>query len=114
MSSPNCGEGTQATWCLDVSDEANDNDWWGLNDGHCLDNLLLVQLGTRTVHIADNVGHTSLVAKECSKVAWLGWVVLREASDLTEVLPGALAWQKAKVAVTWPLKLTMRHLGCVK
>jgi len=114
MSSPDGGEGTQATWCLNVSDEANHYDWWRLDDSHSLDNLLLVQLGTRTVHIAHNVSHTSFVAEECGEVAWLGGIILREAPDLTEVLPSALPWQKAKVAVTGPLKLTMRHLGCVK
>jgi len=110
MPSPNCGEGTKATWCFDISNKADDDDWWSFNNGHCLDNFLLVQFGTRTVHIAHNVRHTSFVAKECGEMAWLGWIILREAPDLTKVLPGPLPWQKAKITMTWPFKLTMGHL----
>jgi len=109
MPSPHCGESAQATWSLDISDEADDHDGRGFDNGHCLDNFLLVQLGTRTVHIANDMCHTSLVAKECGEVAWLGGIVLGEAPDLTKVLPGTLPWQKAKITVTWPFELTMGH-----
>ena len=37
-------EGPQALWCLNVANNADNHHWWGFNDGHGLDGLLLVQL----------------------------------------------------------------------
>lgn len=53
---------------------------WGIDDGNGLDNFLLVRLGARTVEIADNRGHTSLVAHGSGQVDWLLRVVLGEAA----------------------------------
>lgn len=52
---------------------------WGINDSDSLDDLLLVRLGARTVEVADNRGHTSLVAHGGSQVDGLLGVVLGEA-----------------------------------
>lgn len=51
----------------------------GLDDGDGLDNLLLVHLGTRTVKVTDDGGHTSLVAHGGSKVDGLLGIILGEA-----------------------------------
>ena len=45
---------------LDVADHADGDHGRGLDDGDGLDHLLLVVLGTRTIHLTDNVGHTGL------------------------------------------------------
>lgn len=44
MCSPNGGEGTKTTGCLDVANNTNDHHWWCLNDGDSLHNLTLVHL----------------------------------------------------------------------
>lgn len=51
----------------------------GLDDGGGLDNLLLVHLGTRTVKVTDDGGHTGLVAHGGSKVDGLLGIILGEA-----------------------------------
>lgn len=50
-----------------------------LDDGAGLDDFLLVQLGTRAVQVADNRGHTSLVAHGSRQVDGLLRVILGEA-----------------------------------
>ena len=44
VGSPNGGERAQTTWCLDVTDNTDDDHWWCLDDGDGLDNLALVHL----------------------------------------------------------------------
>lgn len=51
----------------------------GLDDGSGLDNLLLVHLGTGTVKVTDDGGHTGLVAHGGSQVDGLLGVILGEA-----------------------------------
>lgn len=51
----------------------------GLDDSAGLDNLLLVELGTGTVKVADNGGHTSLVTHGGGEVDRLLSIVLGEA-----------------------------------
>jgi hypothetical protein len=55
-----------------------------LDDSAGLDNLLLVQLGTWSVEIADNCGHTGLVAHGGRQVDGLLGVILREAGNCSE------------------------------
>jgi hypothetical protein len=52
---------------------------WSLNDGDGLNDLLLVGLRSWTVEVADDGGHTSLIAHGGSKVDWLLCVILWEA-----------------------------------
>lgn len=51
----------------------------GLDDGSGLDDLLLVHLGTGTVKVTDDGGHTGLVAHGGSQVNGLLGVILGEA-----------------------------------
>lgn len=53
--------------------------WWGIDDGDSLDDLLLVRLGSRSIQIANDGGHSRLVAHGGSEVNWLLWVILWEA-----------------------------------
>jgi hypothetical protein len=55
-----------------------------------------VHLGARTLEIAHDVGHTSLVAEESCKVDRLGGVVLGESLAPASVAACALTGQKAQ------------------
>merc|ERR1719263_1091528 len=39
--SPDSAESSKASWGFNVADHSDDLDWWGLNDGDWLDNILL-------------------------------------------------------------------------
>eukprot|EP00955_Chlamydomonas_euryale_P094227 364839-Chlamydomonas_euryale.AAC.6 len=53
---PDGVERAQATRCLDVADDTDDDHGRRLNDRHRLHGLLLVQLGAGLLHLAQNVG----------------------------------------------------------
>lgn len=59
----------------------------GLDDGDSLDNLLLVHLGTRSVKVTDNSGHTGLVTHGGRQVDGLLGVILGEAVVGLSILP---------------------------
>ena len=52
-----------------------------LDNCACLNNLLLVHLGTGTVKVTDDGGHTGLVAHRGSQVDGLLGVILGEAGE---------------------------------
>ena len=52
--------------------------WCSFNDGHGLQNLFLVGLGARSVHLSHNMGHTGLVSHESGHVDRLARVILWE------------------------------------
>jgi len=79
MLSPNGGEGTETTRSLNVTDKTDSNHWWGLDDSASLNNLLLVHLGTWSVEVTDDGGHTGLVTHGGGEVDRLLWVILWEA-----------------------------------
>lgn len=54
--------------------------WWGIDDRHGLDNLLLVRLRTGSVHVTDDRGHTGLVAHGGRQMDGLLGVILGEAA----------------------------------
>mmetsp|Transcript_12932 Transcript_12932/g.28704 ORF Transcript_12932/g.28704 Transcript_12932/m.28704 type:complete len:296 (+) Transcript_12932:445-1332(+) len=111
VASPDRGQGTRATRGLDVAHEANHHHGRGLQDGDGLGDLLLVQLGTRPVHLAHDVGHAGLEGHEGRQVGFLGGVILREGLDLAVVVLGALPGQEAQGAVSGTFELTMRHVA---
>ena len=100
----------------------------GLNNSAGLDNLLLVQLRAGSVKIADDGGHTGLVAHGSGEVDGLLGVILREAArivssactqsravqrlplHLTPVAGSALSRQERQRTVTGSLELPVRHL----
>merc|ERR1719348_327035 len=59
--SPNSLESSQTAWGLNVTNNSNAHDWRSLEDCDGLHNLLLVDLGARSVHLPDDVCHASLV-----------------------------------------------------
>lgn len=62
-----------------------------LDDGGGLDNLLLVELGTRTVEVTDDGGHAGLVAHGGGEVDGLLGVILGEAEEI-RMLALELVW----------------------
>mmetsp|Transcript_39682 Transcript_39682/g.118085 ORF Transcript_39682/g.118085 Transcript_39682/m.118085 type:complete len:245 (+) Transcript_39682:578-1312(+) len=107
---PDGVERAQATRCLDVADDTDDDHGRRLNDRHRLHGLLLVQLGAGLLHLAQNVGRASLVADESRQMRRLGGVILGERLHLTASTAAALLGQEAQGAVPWVLELAMRHL----
>jgi hypothetical protein len=85
MLSPDGGQGPQTAGSLDVADKAHDDHRWGINNGNSLNDLLLVRLGTGAVEVADDGGHTSLVAESGSQVDGLLGVILGEGLDTAAV-----------------------------
>ena len=57
-----------AAGSLNVANHADGDHGRGLDDGDGLDHLLLVVLGTGTIHLTDNVGHTGLRYNKLSKI----------------------------------------------
>lgn len=86
----------------------------GLDDGDGLDDLLLVELGTGTVKVADDGGHAGLVAHGSSQVDGLLGVILGERLGLTTVVDGSLARKEghcARVLAIGPSELAMMAVG---
>jgi len=108
--SKNGSEGAKTTWSLDVTDKTNAHHWWCFQHGNSFDDFFLVELGTRLVNHAYDMGHASFVSHESRKVARLGGIILREGFDLTEVVCGTFLREEPEGTVTWALELTMRHL----
>lgn len=94
--SPDGGERAETTGSLNVTDDTDSDKGRGLDDGDSLDNLLLVHLGTRSVKVTDNSGHTGLVTHGGRQVDGLLGVILGEALDLSTVSGSALAGQVGK------------------
>jgi len=108
--SEHSGEGTEATRSLDVTDKTNAHHWRGLEDGDSLNDLLLIELGTRLVYLTYDVGHASLVPHKRGQMTRLRGIVLREGFDLTPVMRGTLLREEPEGTVTRAFELTMRHL----
>lgn len=85
MLSPDGGQRTEAAWGSNVADNADNDHWWGIDNGDSLYDFTLVHLGARTVEVTDNVGHTSLVADESGEVNWLVSLVLWPCLDAATV-----------------------------
>lgn len=76
MLGPDSGQRSQSTRSLDVTDNTDDNHRWGLDNGNGLDNLSLVHLGSGSVKVSDDVGHTGLVTHTGGEVDGLLGVIL--------------------------------------
>jgi len=109
MLGPDGLEGPHAVGSFDVADDSDDHDGRRLDERHRLNHFLLVRLGSRTIHQAADVGHTSLVASEGGKMNRLLGVILGEALDSSLVVLAPLLGQESQVAVTRSGKFTVRH-----
>ncbi len=101
-------EGAQAPRGVDVADDADAHHGRRLDDGHRLNDLLLVHLGAGTVGLPHDVGHAGLVADEGGQVAGLGRVVLGEGLDLAAVALAALLGVEPHRAMAGRRELAVR------
>jgi len=76
--SPDGLDGAGTVGGVDVTGDTDDLQWWGLDDGDGLDDLLLVDGGAGLLGLADDVGHTGLETNEGSQMNWLFSIVLGE------------------------------------
>ena len=106
--SPDSLESSHTSGSVNVADNSNGNHGRSLNDGDGLHDLFLVDLGAGSIHLPDDVGHTSLVAKEGSHVHWLGCIILGEGLALSLVALGTLLGQESFGSMTGCFKLSVR------
>jgi hypothetical protein len=106
---PHGGQGSQTIGGGDVAHHTNDNHGGSLQDGDSLNCLLLVELRSRSLDLADHVTHTRLVANEGSQVGSGGGVVLRERANAAVVVPGSLLGEVLQRPVTGSLEFAVRH-----
>jgi len=78
MVGPNGGQRAETIWSFNVANNTNNHHWWGFKDGDGLHSFLLVQLGSRTFDVTNNVGHTSLVSNKGGEVRRKSGIVTRE------------------------------------
>lgn len=97
---PGGGEGTETTGSLDVSNDTDGNHGRGLEDGDSLNDLLVVELGSNTDDLADDVGHTGLVSNEGGEVRGNILAVTGEGSNATTVGSTALAGKESQGSVS--------------
>jgi len=83
-----------------VADETDDDHLRALDNSHRFARFLLVQLGTRLVHISDDVRHAGFETHKGSQVRRLGRIILREGFHLTSGALGSLLRQKTQVTKT--------------
>lgn len=72
---PDGGQGSQSSWGFDVSDDSDNNDGWGFDDGDGFDGFFLIEFSLWSVDISQNVSHTSLETSESGEVTFLGFVI---------------------------------------
>lgn len=72
---PDSGESSESSGGLDVSDQSDDLERRGLNDGDGFNLLLLVELGLGPVDFSEDVGHACLESSEGGEVGSLSPVV---------------------------------------
>ena len=96
---PNGGETTKTSWSVDVSDHSHDFDWWGLDHSHLVDDFDLDGLLTfLLLRSSDNMGASSFVPNESSKMDWLGPVILRESLHGSLSALGPSLWKETEMA----------------
>lgn len=110
---PDGGEGSETSWGFDVTNDTDDDHWWGFDDGDWLVDLLVVELGALSVNLSGDVGHTGLESHECGQVAWLGVAVLWEGSYSATMMSGSLSGKETEGTITWLFVLSVGHVFCL-
>mmetsp|Transcript_6991 Transcript_6991/g.11973 ORF Transcript_6991/g.11973 Transcript_6991/m.11973 type:complete len:255 (+) Transcript_6991:1010-1774(+) len=105
MLSPHRGKRSEATGSFHVADKADNDNRRNLEDCHCLNDLLLVQLGPWFVDFTDDVSHASFVAQEGCEMRSLLWIISRKTFYFPPVAGGTLPGQKAQRTVPWSFEL---------
>ena len=110
MFGPYGGKGSETSGSFDVTDNTDDDHGWGLDNGDGLDDLTFVHLGSGSVKITENVGHTSLVTKHGGEVDGLGLVITGERFNFTAVSGSPFPWQESGRTVSRVFPFPVRHL----
>lgn len=110
VAGPHGGEGPQATGSIDVPDQSDDADGWGLDDGDGLHDLLLVELRAGSVDLTHDVGHACLEACEGCEMAWLLVVVPGERANAAAVVSGSPPGHKSEISLSGAAVLSVAHL----
>ena len=97
---PSSGKSTKTTGGLNVTNNTNNHHGGALQDGNCLNDFLLVDLGTDLVDLTDDVGHTSLVTQESSQVGLDSSAIAGEGLNLASESSSALSGEKAQGSVS--------------
>lgn len=122
MLGPDGGEGPESAGGLDVTDDTNNNHLRTVSESHCsededtyrrslddssgLDDFLLVHLGSWSVKVANDCGHSSLVAHGSSQMRLQLGVVLGEALHTSSVAGSTLSRQECQRTMTRCFELT--------
>jgi len=101
-------QGPKPVGGFDVPDDADDDHGRGFDDGNGVDDFALVHEGAGAVDAADDVRHAGLVPAESGQVGLIGGIVLREGTDATGVVLGALLGQEAQATLSRCFELAVR------
>jgi len=69
-----------------------------------------VHLGSRSVEVTDNMGHTGLVSHDSGEMNRLLGVILWEGLDFATMTSSTLSWEETQRTMTGRFKLTVTHL----
>jgi hypothetical protein len=83
---PNCSKSAESSRGFNVPNDTDYDYGWGFNDGYSLEGLFLVELGTGTVDVTQNVCHTGLETSKSGQMDGLELVVAREWSYSSSVV----------------------------
>ena len=106
---PDGGEGSQASGGVDVADQTHDLERGGLDDGHGLNLLLLVEFSLGSVDVSEDVGHAGLEASEGSEVGSLVGIISGEGSDSSAEVSGSLSGAETEVTFSGATEFSVRH-----
>ena len=106
--SPDGFESTKATRSFNVANHTHTDKWWGFDYRDRLYDFASASLGSWSVDLTDNVGHTGFEAqKGCQMHGFLS-IILREGLDLTPMTLGALFGIESHGSMTGSRKFSVR------
>ena len=106
--SPDGFESTKATRSFNVANHTHTDKWWGFDYRDSLYDFASASLGSWSVDLTDNVGHTGFEAqKGCQMHGFLS-IILREGLDLTPMTLGALFGIESHGSMTGSRKFSVR------
>jgi hypothetical protein len=101
MIGPNGGQGSESSWGFDVSDQTDNFEWWGFDDGDGFDCFFLIEFGLGSVNISQDVSHTGFETSEGGEVTFFGFVIFWEGSYSSSVMFGSVSWAESEISLSW-------------
>ena len=109
MLGPNSAQSSMTSGSIDVTNNTANGNSGGFEDSASFNNFLLVDLGSRSVNISQDVSHTGLEDGEGGKVDGLGSVILGEGSNSSSVMSSSLSGKETKRTVSRSFEFSVRH-----